>query len=51
MEALALAFGASVAWGASDFVGGLVTRRLPLRVVLLGAQLGGLAIARLEQTG
>jgi uncharacterized membrane protein len=45
VHALVLAFGASVAWGASDFLGGLVTQRMPLRRVLLGAQLGGLAIA------
>jgi drug/metabolite transporter (DMT)-like permease len=45
VEAIALAFGASVAWGASDFAGGLVTQRLPLRAVLLGAQLGGLVVA------
>ena len=45
MHALVLAFGASVAWGASDFVGGLVTQRMPLRRVLLGAELGGLAVA------
>jgi drug/metabolite transporter (DMT)-like permease len=43
--ALTLALGASVAWGASDFLGGLVTRRLPLLVVLLGAQVFGLSLA------
>jgi drug/metabolite transporter (DMT)-like permease len=42
---LTLAFGASVAWGASDFLGGLVSRRLPLLVVLLAAQLVGLTLA------
>jgi drug/metabolite transporter (DMT)-like permease len=45
MGALALALGASVAWGTSDFLGGVVSQRLPLRVVLLGAQLAGLAVA------
>src|SRR5690349_11369801 len=45
MQAIALAFGSSIAWGASDFFGGLVTQRLPLRLVLLGAELGGLAVA------
>jgi drug/metabolite transporter (DMT)-like permease len=43
--ALTLALGASVAWGASDFLGGLATRRLPVAVVLLGAQAVGLALA------
>jgi drug/metabolite transporter (DMT)-like permease len=43
--ALGLALGASVAWGASDFLGGLVSRRLPLVAVLLGAQLVGLVLA------
>src|SRR3954462_10740853 len=45
MEALPPALRATGAWGASDFVGGLVTQRLPLRLVLLGAQLGGLVVA------
>jgi drug/metabolite transporter (DMT)-like permease len=47
VHALVLAFGASVAWGASDFAGGLVTQQLPLRRVLLGAELGGLVVAAL----
>jgi drug/metabolite transporter (DMT)-like permease len=42
---LTLALGASVAWGASDFLGGLASRRLPVVVVLLGAQTCGLALA------
>jgi drug/metabolite transporter (DMT)-like permease len=42
---LALAFAASVAWGASDFLGGLASRRLPVAAVLFWAQLAGLAIA------
>lgn len=45
MLALTLALGASVAWGASDFLGGLASRRLPVVVVLIGAQLVGLALA------
>ena len=45
MFALTLALGASVAWGASDFLGGLASRRMPVLVVLLGAQLVGLALA------
>jgi drug/metabolite transporter (DMT)-like permease len=45
MFALTLALGASVAWGASDFLGGLASRRLPVIVVLLGAQAVGLALA------
>jgi drug/metabolite transporter (DMT)-like permease len=45
MIPLTLALGASVAWGASDFLGGLASRRLPVVVVLLGAQACGLALA------
>ena len=45
MFPLTLALGASVAWGASDFLGGLASRRLPVVVVLLGAQVVGLALA------
>jgi hypothetical protein len=45
MVPLTLALGASVAWGASDFLGGLASRRLPVVVVLLGAQVTGLALA------
>lgn len=45
MIPLTLALGASVAWGASDFLGGLASRRLPVIVVLLGAQACGLALA------
>ena len=45
MFPLTLALGASVAWGASDFLGGLASRRLPVIVVLLGAQVVGLALA------
>jgi drug/metabolite transporter (DMT)-like permease len=45
MFALTLALGASVAWGASDFLGGLASRRLPVAVVLLGAQVVGLGLA------
>jgi drug/metabolite transporter (DMT)-like permease len=45
MFPLTLAMGASIAWGASDFLGGMVSRRLPVAVVLFGAQLVGLALA------
>jgi hypothetical protein len=44
MFPLTLAMGASIAWGASDFLGGMVSRRLPVTVVLLGAQLVGLLL-------
>jgi drug/metabolite transporter (DMT)-like permease len=40
-----LAFGASVAWGASDFLGGLASRRMPVAAVLFWAQLAGLTLA------
>jgi drug/metabolite transporter (DMT)-like permease len=42
---LSLALGASVAWGASDFLGGLVSRRLAVATVLFWAQLTGLGLA------
>ena len=45
MVPLTLAFGASVAWGASDFLGGLASRRLPVLAVLFWAQLAGLVLA------
>jgi drug/metabolite transporter (DMT)-like permease len=45
MFPLTLAVGASVAWGASDFLGGLAARRLPVLVVLFGAQAVGLVLA------
>jgi drug/metabolite transporter (DMT)-like permease len=44
MVALALALGASVAWGGSDFVAGLASRRMPLLAVLAGSQVAGLAL-------
>jgi len=44
MLALALALGASVAWGGSDFVAGLASRRMPLLAVLVGSQLAGLVL-------
>jgi drug/metabolite transporter (DMT)-like permease len=47
MFPLTLAMGASIAWGASDFLGGMVSRRLPVVLVLLGAQLVGLLLAAL----
>jgi drug/metabolite transporter (DMT)-like permease len=45
MLTLTLAFGASVAWGASDFLGGLASRRMPVATVLFWAQLAGLVLA------
>jgi drug/metabolite transporter (DMT)-like permease len=45
MFPLTLAAGASMAWGASDFLGGLAARRLPVVVVLFGAQAVGLLLA------
>jgi drug/metabolite transporter (DMT)-like permease len=44
MLALALALGASVAWGGSDFVAGLASRRMPLLAVLVGSQMAGLVL-------
>ena len=44
MLAPALALGASVAWGGSDFAAGLASRRLPLLAVLVGSQAAGLAL-------
>jgi drug/metabolite transporter (DMT)-like permease len=44
MVALALALGASLAWGGSDFVAGLASRRMPLLAVLVGSQLAGLVL-------
>ncbi len=43
MSALALALGASLAWGVADFVGPLVARALGSLRVLFWAQIGGLA--------
>jgi drug/metabolite transporter (DMT)-like permease len=44
MLALALALGASVAWGGSGFVAGLASRRMPLLAVLVGSQVAGLVL-------
>jgi drug/metabolite transporter (DMT)-like permease len=41
---IVLALGASLAWGGSDFVAGLASRRRPLLAVLAGSQLAGLAL-------
>jgi drug/metabolite transporter (DMT)-like permease len=43
LNALALALGASLAWGVADFVGPLVARTLGALRVLFWAQVGGLA--------
>jgi drug/metabolite transporter (DMT)-like permease len=45
MIALALALGSSLAWGVSDFMGGMAGRRLPLLMVLLVSQAVGLYLA------
>ena len=42
MTAIALALGASLAWGAGDFLGGLGARRLATLTVLAGSTLAGL---------
>lgn len=42
--AIALALSASVAWGASDFLGGLASRRLSVLAVLLPSQTVALAV-------
>ena len=44
MVPVALALGASLAWGASDFLAGLNTRRLALLWVLLVSQVTGLVL-------
>jgi drug/metabolite transporter (DMT)-like permease len=44
MAAVALALGASIAWGASDFLAGLKTRRLAVVWVLLVSQATGLVL-------
>src|SRR5690242_2952545 len=41
---MALALGAALSWGISDFVGGVTSRRLALEWVLLATQLVGLVI-------
>ncbi|MFC4066919.1 EamA family transporter [Actinoplanes subglobosus] len=41
----ALAGIAATAWGSADFLAGAGTRRLPVRVILIGAQLTGLVLA------
>ena len=47
MAAVALALGASLAWGVSDFYAGLQSRRLPLLTVLAVSQGVGLAVIAL----
>lgn len=44
MIALGLALGASIAWGSSDFLAGLVSRRLPVLTVLALSQGAGLVV-------
>jgi drug/metabolite transporter (DMT)-like permease len=45
VTAIALAFTASIAWGCSDFLGGLRARRVPLASVVGLILVGGVAIA------
>ena len=45
MLAVALALGSTVAWGVSDFLGGLAGRRMQLLVVLAVSQATGLVLA------
>ena len=47
MVPVALALGASIAWGCSDFLAGLKTRRLALLWVLLVSQATGLVLVLL----
>jgi hypothetical protein len=47
MIAIVLALLASLGWGASDFLGGITTRSMPLRAVVTGMMAGGLATAGL----
>src|ERR1039457_4285472 len=42
MSAILLALTASLAWGTSDFLGGVAARDTPLPLVLAGSQLAGL---------
>jgi drug/metabolite transporter (DMT)-like permease len=53
MVALGLALGASIAWGSSDFLAGLVARRLPVLTLLILSQAAGLLmlLALLAATG
>jgi len=44
VTALGLALGAAVAWGGSDFLAGLASRRLPVLDVLAASQLAGLVL-------
>src|SRR5438309_273506 len=44
MLGIGLALAASVAWGSADFLGGLITRRLPGLVVLVISQAAGLVV-------
>ena len=45
MLGVALALGSSVAWGVSDFLGGMQSRRLSVLTVLLVASLAQVCIA------
>jgi drug/metabolite transporter (DMT)-like permease len=44
VTAVVLALGAAALWGTGDFFGGLVSRRMPVLVVLFWSQLAGLVV-------
>ncbi|HEY7207596.1 MAG TPA: EamA family transporter [Gaiellaceae bacterium] len=44
LTAVGLALAASLCWGVADFGGGVLTRRLPVTIVLAVSQLAGLAL-------
>lgn len=44
MLAIALSLTAAAAWGVADFLAGLASRRIPVPLVLLCVELGGLAV-------
>jgi hypothetical protein len=46
MLAIALALGSSLAWGVSDFLGGVKSRAVPLLAVLVVSQGDGLGCSR-----
>ena len=49
MTAIALALGASLAWGLSDFLAGVKTRELAVIWVLLVSQATGLALVTVRR--
>ena len=51
MLGIALGLGSSVAWGVSDFLGGLQSRRISALTVLLVSQPVGLVLALVVRGG